>query len=187
MQASALNSLELNRRRSHPALRGLVRVAAAVAVLVLSARLSFPHPFSATPVPVTCQVLAVLALGLSLPRRQAVAAVVSYLALGLAGAPVFAWGTGGAAVLLGPTAGYLLGFLPAAWLTGGAGSGDGVLKLALRALGGLALIHLAGFSWLALLTGDAVAAFQGGVLPFAAPDLLKLVAAVAAAVVFRRR
>lgn len=187
MQASALNSLELNRRRSHPALRGVVRVAAAVAVLVLSARLSFPHPFSATPVPVTCQVLAVLALGLSLPRRQAVAAVVSYLALGLAGAPVFAWGAGGAAVLLGPTAGYLLGFLPAAWLTGGAGSGDGVLKLALRALGGLALIHLAGFSWLALLTGDAVAAFQGGVLPFAAPDLLKLVAAVATAVVFRRR
>lgn len=159
-----------------------------VAALSVSARLSFPHPFAATPVPVTCQVLVLLVLGLTQPPRTATATVSAYLALGLSGAPVFAWGVGGAVALFGPTGGYLLGFLPAVYVVAALRGRNpaSLLHDAAAALAGLALIYAAGTAWLALWLGDLGTAWRAGGLPFAAPDALKLIVALAASVILRR-
>src|SRR5439155_20993955 len=84
-------------------------------LIALSARMSLPIP--ATPVPANLQTLSVLLAGGLLGPWGGLAAVAAYLGTGIAGAPVFAMG-GGAAYMLGPTGGYLAGFLPAAWLAG---------------------------------------------------------------------
>lgn len=98
------------------------KVPAAVTVVAMSwliallAQLELPLPF--TPVPLTGQTLGVMYAGALLGSRRGAAAVAAYLAQGLAGLPFFAGGAAGAAVLAGPTAGYLIGFLPAAYVTG---------------------------------------------------------------------
>ena len=99
---------------ARPIAAATASVAAGVGILTASAWLSVPF----YPVPLTMQTLAVLLIGGLLGSRLGVATVASYLALGLAGAPVFHGGTGGPAVLPGPTGGYLVGFLPAAFLMG---------------------------------------------------------------------
>ncbi|MBD3258897.1 biotin transporter BioY [candidate division GN15 bacterium] len=85
-------------------------------LLVASAYLSFELPFS--PVPITGQTLGVLLVAMALGRVRGTAVVMAYLLEGAAGLPVFASGKAGLAVLFGPTGGYLLGFLGAAWLVG---------------------------------------------------------------------
>ncbi len=99
--------------RSEVALR-VIGVLAGVGLLAASARLAVPF----YPVPLTMQTLAVLLLGGVLGPTLGAATVASYLAVGAMGAPVFAKGLGGVAVLAGPTGGYLVGFLAAAWLMG---------------------------------------------------------------------
>lgn len=102
------------RARSGVAVKFLL--AASLAVLTgLSAQVSIPLPW--TPVPLTLQTFAVILGGLLLGRWGGLAQAL-YLGAGLAGLPWFAGARGGAAVLLGPTAGYLLGFVAAAYLIG---------------------------------------------------------------------
>lgn len=72
----------------------------------------------AVPVPITLQTFAVLLAGMVLGPRRAVLAVLLYLAVGLAGLPVFAGAKGGLGVLAAPSAGYLLSFPLAAWVSG---------------------------------------------------------------------
>jgi biotin transport system substrate-specific component len=145
-------------------------------LIALSARIRLDIP--GTPVPATLQTLSVLLAGGLLGPWGGVLAVCSYLGAGLSGAPVFASG-GGPAYLLGPTGGYLMGFIPAAWLAGQVSRRT--LRLAWLTLGFAAAtltIHLFGWAQLAALTGP-IAAAQMGVAPFVAFDILKaLVAAV---------
>ena len=88
-------------------------VLAGAAVLAGASRLALP----VGPVPLTAQTLAVLLLGALLGAKRGTASVVTFLLAGAAGAPIFAYG-GGAGYLLGPTGGYLVGFIPAAYLAG---------------------------------------------------------------------
>jgi biotin transport system substrate-specific component len=94
----------------------------AVAVVVASlfiavcAQAEVRLPF--TPVPISGQTLGVLYAGILLGSRRGAAAVALYLLEGVCGAPVFSGGAAGAAHLLGPTGGYLLGFPAGAYLTG---------------------------------------------------------------------
>lgn len=85
-------------------------------ILVLSAYLTITLPFS--PVPVTGQTFGVLLVALALGRTRGSAVVLAYLVEGLAGLPVFAGGGAGPGALMGPTGGYLIGFLVAAHLVG---------------------------------------------------------------------
>ncbi|MBI4050911.1 MAG: biotin transporter BioY [Elusimicrobia bacterium] len=80
------------------------------------AQLEIFLPF--TPVPITGQTFAVLLTGAWLGSRLGVAAVLAYLMEGNLGLPFFAGGGAGFQHLMGPTGGYLLGFLPAAWSVG---------------------------------------------------------------------
>ncbi|MEE9371363.1 MAG: biotin transporter BioY, partial [Sedimentisphaerales bacterium] len=70
-----------------------------------------------SPVPITGQTFAVLMLGALLGSRRGSLCALAYIIEGAAGLPIFALG-GGLAVLLGPTGGYLAGFIPAAYITG---------------------------------------------------------------------
>ncbi len=85
-------------------------------VVALGAQVALPLPF--TPIPVTLQTLAVLLVGVGLGWKRGSAAILLYLAEGAAGLPVFAGGAGGLVYMQGATAGYLLGFVPAAALAG---------------------------------------------------------------------
>jgi biotin transport system substrate-specific component len=165
------------------AARRALAIGAGALVMILAARAAVPVPGS--PVPVTLQDLAAIGLGGVLGPVTGAGAVLLYLALGVAGLPVFAAG-GGPAYLLGPTGGYLLAFPVAAWLAGRL-AGAGVARHALAALAGLAVIHAGGVSWLALQTGSAEAALRLGSLPFLATGAVKVVLASGLIAVLRSR
>ncbi len=144
--------------RGVPALRFGAMALLGSAVLAASAQVSLPM----WPVPATLQTLAVLLLGALGGSRLGAASVALYLAEGAMGLPVFAHGTGGLAVLAGPTAGYLAGFLPAAWLAGLAGRG--VARQALVLTAAHLLLFVPGVAWLAGFVGWERAVMAGFVL-----------------------
>jgi len=141
------------------------------AVLAASAQIAVPG----IPVPMTLQSLAVLALGTVLGSRLGTTAVLLYLAEGASGLPVFANFSGSLAHLAGPTGGYLISFIPAAWLAGRlarAGWDQGVVRLFLAYVLGHGVILAIGAAWLATFVG-AFQALALGVMPFLASSLVK--------------
>ncbi|MCU0831282.1 MAG: biotin transporter BioY [Rhizobiaceae bacterium] len=131
------------------------------------------------PVPMTLQTLAVMLIGLTFGARLAVATVLLYLAQGAAGLPVFAGFAGGAQHLVGPTAGYLAGFVVGAGVIGLAADRGLTRNWAgavLALLAGLVVIFGLGALWLGHVIGydKAIAA---GVTPFILGDVIKLVLA----------
>jgi len=155
----------------------LLLIAAGSVLVALAAQVAVPLPF--TPVPWTLQPLAVLLVGALLGARRGAAALIAYLVEGASGLPVFAGGAFGVAPLMGPTAGYLFGFVPAAFVTGFLAERGWdrrfVTTWAAMALGSLTLFAF-GVAWLSRFIGwqGAVAA---GLLPFVVGDLLKQVLA----------
>jgi biotin transport system substrate-specific component len=167
--------------------RELVTAALMAALTAAGALIAIPI----TPVPVTLQVLFVLMAGLVLRPGAAVASMAVYISLGVAGLPVFSGGKAGLQTLLGPTGGYLMGFMAAALfvsLTAGPGSGrSGLGWRALAVAAGIAAIYAVGVMWLATQTGMSVTkAFAVGALPFIPIDALKGVLAVAGAQALER-
>jgi biotin transport system substrate-specific component len=161
--------------------RRVFAIAIGALVVALAAQVRIPLPF--TPVPVTLQDLAVLTVGGLLGPAAGVAALVTYLLLGVAGLPVFAGGGSTLAWLLGPTGGYLLTFPVAAFVMGRAAAHPGFGRALAGALLGMVIIHAGGVAQLAILTGDPATAFQLGSLPFLPMALIKV--ALAAALVTR--
>jgi biotin transport system substrate-specific component len=170
--------------------RGAVRVAAVVLMAALTAaaaQISIPLPF--TPVPFTLQPMVVLLGGAALGSRLGMASQVLYLLAGLAGLPVFAASPllpQGPARLLGPTAGYLLSYPLAAFLTGALaerGFDRRYLTSVIAMFAGLACIFAGGVAWLAWMARPAAlgleAALQSGLYPFLPADIFKLFVAAA--------
>ena len=93
--------------------KNLVRVASMVTLITIGAYIRIPTPW----VPLTLQSAAVLMAGIVLGSKLASLSVILYLLIGIAGIPVFAAG-GGPGYMLMPTFGYILGFIPAAWISG---------------------------------------------------------------------
>ena len=155
--------------------RSLAMVAGAILV-ALASQVAIPLP--GTPVPLTLQVPAVVFVGGILGARMGAGSMAIYLAMGLAGLPVFAplgVPSLGVARLLGPTGGYLLAYPAAAALAGGLiGEARSWPRLAAGLLAGMAAIYVGGIAQLAVLSGGLVAALRLGSLPFLVPDLLKL-------------
>jgi len=155
-------------------------VVAGSVLTALAAHVSIPLPF--TPVPITGQTFAVLLMGAALGSRRRAASMALYVAQGLAGLPVFAGGKAGLAVLLGPTGGYLIGFIAAAFVTGWLaerGLNRRPLTTALAMVLGNLVISLHGVSWLAVFVGISKARLLG-MIPFLPGDLLKILLATAA-------
>jgi len=163
--------------------RIIIKILIFTALTALTARFSFRIPF--TPVPITLQVLAVLLAGLVLGARGGTASQLTYLGMIAVGLPFTASGLAGPAAFFSPTAGYLLAFVPAAFVVGALARPG--WRTALAALAGIAVIYVGGASWLAVwLGGDWAKAWTLGVTPFIAADLAKAVLAVAAAGVVRQ-
>jgi len=147
--------------------------------IALSARVAIPLPFS--PVPITGQTLAVLLMAVLLGSHRASLCALTYLAEGAVGYPVFARGAAGVAHLLGPTGGYLFGFVAAAYAVGllaerGWDSRYSTAFLAM--LAGNVIIYLFGLPWLAVFVGwERTLAL--GLLPFIPGDIAKLLVATA--------
>ncbi|HEX3273491.1 MAG TPA: biotin transporter BioY [Gemmatimonadales bacterium] len=153
--------------------RRLLRIAVGAGVVAIAAQVAVPVPF--TPVPMTLQPLAVLAVGGLLGAAGGAGALALYLALGLLGAPVFAGGSAGPVHLLGPTGGYLLAFPVAAALVGALlERWSGVLATLLACALGMVLIHAGGVAQLTVLSGNPAAAFRLGFVPFLTGDLIKV-------------
>jgi biotin transport system substrate-specific component len=149
-------------------------------LLAASAQVSLPM----WPVPATLQSMVVLLLGAAGGPALGVAAVGAYLAQGAAGLPFFAGGNAGPAVLVGPTAGYLLGFVVAAWV---AGFARGLVwwRQGLVLLAAHLLLFVPGVAWLSGFVGWARAA-DVGFLVFLPGTLVKTAAALALLVAMRR-
>lgn len=132
------------------------------------------------PVPITGQTLAVLLTGMLLGSRLGSLSVLAYLAEGIAGLPVFApGGPLGVARLLGPTGGYLLGFVAAAYVTGLLAERGWDRKMTttlLTMLIGNAVIYAFGLPWLGLFVGIENA-LPLGLYPFIIGDILKALVA----------
>lgn len=137
------------------------------------------------PVPVTLQGFAIAALAAAFGARIGVATVALYLLEGAFGLPVFATG-GGLAYLVGPTGGFLLGFLAMAAIIGYAtdrGASGKPTALFGAMLAGNAVLLVLGFAWLLLMAGQAqwldqsnvvASAFAKAVQPFILWDILKM-------------
>jgi biotin transport system substrate-specific component len=158
-----------------------VAVALGALVVALSAQVLVPVPFS--PVPMTLQPLAVLAVGGLVGAAGGVSALVLYLVLGVLGVPVFAAGGSGILHLTGPTGGYLLAFPIAAGITGALTGAvpRSIVRVLLACLAGMLIIHVGGVAQLAVLGGNPSLAVKVGFVPFFTGDLLKV--GLAAAVI----
>jgi biotin transport system substrate-specific component len=138
------------------------------------------------PVPMTGQTFAVLMVGALLGSRRGALSVLAYIAQGLAGLPVFSYGNSGLKALAGPTGGYLIGFIGAAWLVGALAergwdrrAGTTVLAMVL----GNVVLYACGLLWLSCLVyllgrplGDVLAI---GLYPFLPGEALKVALAAA--------
>ena len=159
----------------------LIKQVAAVALLIVASKISF----SIGPVPLTMQTFAVALIGAVLGSRQGAMAVTAFLALGLAGLPVFATPLCGPAAFFGPTAGYLVIFPFAAALAGFFASKGWTGSHAFKAFLGQFIVNLLiigfGTLWLCFTLG-AEKAWLVGFVPFIAGAFLKSV--LGAAVLF---
>ncbi|MEO1746948.1 MAG: biotin transporter BioY [Pseudomonadota bacterium] len=169
----------------------IASVVLASLILTVSAKVKVPF----YPVEMTMQPLAVIGIGLLLGRNLAIAAVGLYLAQGAAGLPVFT-GTPekglGVAYMMGPTGGFLAGFLVAAAVTGYAadrGWTRSLIGAVAASLVGLVAIYTPGLIYLASLIGTEKA-IMFGLAPFWLKDVVAaLIAAFAASALmsFKRR
>lgn len=160
------------------ALKPVLLVGAGVAFLALLAQLRL----QIGPVPLTGQTLGVLLLGAAYGARMGVLTTGAYAVLGVAGLPLFAGGGSGVAYLVGPTGGYVIGFVAAAALLGALaerGWDRSFARAALAMLLATGVIYLFGVAWLSVaLGGNLTAAIAAGLTPFVVGDLIKLGVAV---------
>lgn len=161
-------------------LRDLLLITTGALFVAVLAQVEIPLPF--TPVPITGQTFAVLLIGATLGSKRGLAALVLYLVMGVSGLPFFAGGASGIAYSSGPTLGYLLGFVGAAYVVGllaERGLERSVRTSFVPFLAGTLVIYLIGAGWLAALFGFDKA-LTLGVLPFLAGDAIKLILAALA-------
>lgn len=129
------------------------------------------------PVPVTGQTLAVLLVGSALGSRRGALSMLVYALLGVVGLPVFAEGAAGPGVLLGPTGGYVVGFIAAAALVGRIAERFGGRRFTAALLSfvlGTVVTFGAGTAWLAIALGlDVQHALAYGLYPFVIGELAK--------------
>lgn len=176
-----------NKRRSM--IYDIVVIAISAALITVCSWISIPLG----PVPFTLQTLAILAVLLTLGGRRGTIAIVVYLALGAIGVPVFAGFKGGPAALLGPTGGFLVGFIAAAlifWLLEKLVFARLMSTPAKRLVFGLInslifelVLYVVGVIWFmtvyAAKTGPIGlgAVLSMCVIPFIIPDIVKMIAA----------
>ncbi|MEA1944134.1 MAG: biotin transporter BioY, partial [Euryarchaeota archaeon] len=159
--------------------RPMIHASLFAALTAIGAFIKIPIPVS--PVPITLQVFFVLLAGLILGSRWAGTGMAVYIILGIIGFPVFSGGSSGIGVMLGPTGGYLIGFVPAAFVTGLIAETFGrSMPVKIGAMiAGLSIIYLLGIIQLSIVADLSIReSVVIGVLPFLIGDSIKLIAAL---------
>ncbi len=150
-----------------------IRVGFGFLLLFLTSQVSIPLK----PVPITLQTLAIMIIGLKFERKDAVCAVLTYLLAGSLGLPVFANFGGGYQYIVGPTGGYLIGFLVAALVMSTISQKvkdqTAYAYTILNCSLGTAIIYLIGMGQLAVFIGFRQAVLSG-LLPFIIPGIAKI-------------
>ena len=166
--------------------KSLTLAALFTALMIAGAYISLPTPI----VPITFQPFFSVLAGTVLGPKLASMAMGAYIAIGLAGVPVFAGFTGGIGKVLTPTFGFILGFLAAAALAGliTERSGAGYAKIASASAAGIAAIYAIGVPYMyfvfTLVSGRDVtlAAAAAAMIPFFVKDIVLALAASGIAV-----
>ncbi|MCU1513550.1 MAG: biotin transporter BioY [Microbacteriaceae bacterium] len=155
----------------------LVLVAAGAGLTAIAAQLVIPL----WPVPITGQTLAVLLVGSTLGATRGVLSMILYALLGIFGLPVFSEGTHGLTIVMGPTGGYIIGFILAAALTGWLAQRSWdhrLLGAILSFLAGSAVTFAVGLPWLAVSLGlNLQQTLVAGLYPFIIGGIVKAVLA----------
>jgi biotin transport system substrate-specific component len=150
-----------------------LKVFLSVILMIACANISIPLK----PVPITLQTMGVLLIGLSLKPREALLAILGYVSLGAAGAPVFTGWASGVNCLVGATGGYCVGFICAApamaFLRQKFSSPSSLFILSICFVGQF-IIYTFGISWLANSYGWEKA-ISVGLIPFILPGMIKCV------------
>jgi biotin transport system substrate-specific component len=163
----------------------MVRAALFTALVIVFAIIP-PLPMPFVPVPLTLQTLGVMLAGLILSPRLAALAMLLYVVLALVGFPVLPGGRGGLAVFAGPTGGFILGFIPGAfvvsWLAARNLSETTTAAMIARnfgaaVFGGAIVVYAIGVPWLAMVTGMTMDRALMAVVVFLPGDLVKAVIA----------
>ena len=121
-------------------------------LLTISAKVKIPF----YPVPMTMQTFVILLIGITLGKKIGVATVALYLLEGIVGLPVFASSPEkgiGITYFIGPTMGYLLGFLVAAYIAGSFNYDKGIINTFLKLIFSVSFIYILGLIWLGILIG----------------------------------
>jgi biotin transport system substrate-specific component len=157
-------------------LRMIVFASLLAALMAAGAYLAIPIG----PVPIVMQNMFVFLAGLLLGSRWGLASVAVYLLAGACGLPVFAGGLGGIGRIVGPTGGYLIGYLPAVFIIGYI-SGRGTVRIGddvLAMICGTVVLYACGVTWLKILTGMTwTKTLTVGMYPFLIGDAIKIAAA----------
>ena len=141
--------------------------------LTISAKIKIPF----YPVPMTMQTFVVLFLGISFGYKIALATVSLYLLEGILGLPVFSNSPErgvGLAYFMGPTMGYLVGFLSACFLASFVKNDDNYLSIFLKLIFSVSTIYILGILWLGSLVGWDKPIFKLGVIPFLVAEIFKI-------------
>lgn len=155
---------------------GLFLIISSSIFVALFSQISFQLTIS--PVPITGQTFAVLLVGGLLGARRGMVALSLYLAEGLLGLPVFAGGSSGPGVIIGPTGGYLVGFVLAAGLTGYLvehGFGKTFFRTLFAFSLGYVVIFTCGLLWLSRFMPSLPDVFAAGLYPFLPGFVIKAV------------
>ena len=158
----------------------IIGVSVFAILTMLGAFIRIPLPF--TPVPITLQTFFVLLSGLFLGQNLGGIAQLSYVLLGITGLPVFTGTGNGISYLLGPTGGYLFGFIAASFYVGRFTryTKDNFFSVIAVLLGGDIILLCCGTVWLKFITGFPSAKLLFiGFLPFVPGDVLKIFVAAA--------
>ena len=155
--------------------KDMILVSMFAALTAFSPRL--PFRFN-SPVPITLQVLAVCLTSAILGSRLAVMSMLVYIVVGILGMPVFSGGASGRGAVMGPTGGYITGFLLSSYVTGKLVQRKPLPTMSntiVAMFSGLLVIYTAGMLQLSLVTGMPLqAAFMSGVVPFIGLDIIKI-------------
>jgi len=145
-----MTELSTERKAAKITPRSMAYCALFTALIAIGAFIKIPIPY----IPITFQVMFVLLAGMLLGPKLGALSVVLYVVIGLVGFPIFTQG-GGIGYVLQPTFGYLIGFIPAAYLTGWIvekGAGTKVSYLFLAQLAGVGVIYAIGMTYFYMLS-----------------------------------
>jgi biotin transport system substrate-specific component len=169
--------------------RDLVLIALFTAIIVV---LGFIPPITLAfiPVPITAQSMGVMLAGCIIGAKRGALAYVLFVLMVAIGLPVLSGGRGGMSILMGPTAGYIFGWIVATYVTGliaerfvrdGQSEGRQLAAFfAASVIGGIGVVYLMGIAWLKVSTGTDLMALISGNLTFIPGDLVKAVIATLA-------